>query len=300
MDINIHSAEDAREWAEFFADMGADVEMNFILQNADNNTINNTISSGGNSFINQEFITNNLLEPNDWVKKCNTWSWDDDIISMEQAKAAGYDDYHAPGSIIDNAKIGDGEPGSVYLGYDKTDFSYTPSNKEVTPWQVGTEWLIGAGPRHRDFKNGDYFTELLRLHDHIEETRTVIIENIIKGGELYGSSAYSLGGVQGVGKYVKDYSTLLTGGQTGNLAVTYLGSYNLKWEVISIQGGEATVQFSVYNSSTMQSASRLPVIGYHPAWQKTVGQKNNNSFKSGWGSQTSQSFIWTETLKLKK
>ncbi len=90
------------------------------------------------------------MTPEDWVGCKNSdgttsWKWDDNIKSADQAKAAGYDDYKAPGSIIDNAKIGgvggtDGKT-SVYLGQNAKDVSFTYPNKTVTPFQVGTEWL---------------------------------------------------------------------------------------------------------------------------------------------------------------
>ncbi|QHC85829.1 hypothetical protein AS589_14070 [Empedobacter brevis] len=177
-----------------------------------------------------------------------------------------------------------------------------PSNKDVTPYEVGVEWLTGEGPRHRDFTNGDYFTELLRKHDFIKDTKTSIKTGIANGSYGTGFSddvSYSLGGVQGVGKYVKDYSTLLTGGTTGNLSVTYLGSFSLNWKIVSINKNIATVQFKVENSSTMQSASRPPILGYLPFWQKSVGSKINKTFEKGWGSKTSQSFKWKEYIKLK-
>lgn len=80
---------------------------------------------------------------------------------------------------------------------------------------------------------------MLKQHDHIESTRGLIKAGIAKG-QLEGSNPYRLGGVGGVGKYLKDYSTLLTGGLTGNLAVTYLGSYGLKYQVTALSGNVAT------------------------------------------------------------
>ncbi|MFV0507368.1 MAG: RHS repeat-associated core domain-containing protein, partial [Bacteroidales bacterium] len=246
----------------------------------------------------------------DWVGTNNedgttSWSWNDYITSEEQAKAAGYDDYKAPGAIIDNAKINEtsGTDGktSVYLGNSAADVSFTWPNSTVTPFQVGTEWLSGKGPRRRDFTNGDNFTELLKTHIHVAETKNIILGEIANGAEVgkTGSAPYSLGGIQGVGKYVKDYSTLLTAGQTGNLAVTYLGSYSLGWKITGINDGSATVLFTINNISTMQSASRPPVVGYWPTWQQTVGKTINSYFSTGWGSKTSQSFNWTETISIK-
>ena len=170
-------------------------------------------------------------------------------------------------------------------------------NSTITPFRVGTEWLTGNGPRIRNFKGGDIFTEMLRKHEHVQDTRNIIINRIINGEGLFsGSNPYELGGVKGVGLYIKDYSTLLTGGLTGNLAVTYLGSYNLNYQVVNINKDSARIHFSVKNSSTMQSASRPPILGYFPIWQNNVGAFINNYFSTGWGSKTTQTFSWYENL----
>nr|WP_310404654.1 RHS repeat-associated core domain-containing protein [Chryseobacterium vietnamense] len=174
-----------------------------------------------------------------------------------------------------------------------------PSNKEITPWQLGVEWLSGTGPRHRDFTNGDLMTEMLRQHSHVQATRDIILSKMaLSQSSLEGSNPYKLGGIKGVGLYLKDYSTLLTGGLTGNLAVTYLGSYNLEYTAAAYNKS-VVVSFHVENSSTMQSASRPPVLGYLPIWQQTAGKLINEKFKTGWGSKTTQSFHWTEVLYLK-
>lgn len=141
---------------------------------------------------------------------------------------------------------------------------------------------------------------MLKQHSHVEDAGNTIIDNAANGGKLFGDSPYKLGGIKGVGLYLKDYSTLLTGGLTGNLAVTYLGSYNLNWTATpNYENCTIGVNFSVDNTSTMQSASRPPVLGYLPGWQNTVGSRINTAFQSGWGSKTSQSFKWIETLPMK-
>ena len=200
-------------------------------------------------------------------------------VNENNYKELGYDSYKAPGSIIDNATIGgkSGENGksSVYLGNSAKDVSFTWPNSSVTPFEVGKEWLSGEGPRHREFTNGDIFTEMLRQHDHVENTRNIIINNVANNGELTGRNDYRLGGIKGVGLYIKDYSTLLTFGLTGNLAVTYLGSYSLNWEAIpNYKNGTILVNFSVENSSTMQSGTRPPIVGYTKFWQNHIGKKS--------------------------
>jgi hypothetical protein len=155
-----------------------------------------------------------------------------------------------------------------------------PGN-EMTPYDVGVEWLTGTGPRDRTFYEGDYFTELLKQHEYIGDTRNILIDNFQNGNFESGKNPYELSGIQGVGKYIKDYSTLATGGLTGNLAVTYLGSYNLSYEVLSINGHSAKVRFNVYNESTIQSGIRPPVIGYTGWWTRNVGDPLNRRFSHG-------------------
>eukprot|EP01137_Pigoraptor_chileana_P018601 Opistho-2@78332 len=108
----------------------------------------------------------NRIDPDgrwDWVKEGNTWKWDEDITSAEQAKAAGYDDYRAPGSIIEGAKIGsEGKVGDILLGNNASDAFYvmkpveisgrsTSSENENTPWMpIATSQL---GVRESTGKN---------------------------------------------------------------------------------------------------------------------------------------------------
>lgn len=181
---------------------------------------------------------------------------------------------------------------------ERIDETYTDVDN-TTPWEVGWEWLTGEGPRHRDFVNGDLFTEMLKQHDHIQATREIIKQAIANGGNLKNSNPYYLGGVGGVGKYAKDYSTLATAGQTGNLAVTYLGSYSLTYQVIAIVGNTALVSFVVNNSSTIESATHPPVIGYTQWWSDNIGQPLNDAFSTGPMSKTTQTFQWTETIRWK-
>ena len=107
--------------------------------------------------------------------------------------------------------------------------------------------------------------------------------------------------LQGVPKYIGDYSTLLTGGLTGNLAVTYLGSYELSYQTtrINCKGGIAQIHFHVHNTSTIESATHPPVIGYTDWWHNYIGGPLNNFFSSGPLSKTEQTFDWDELLDFK-
>ncbi|HEY3418118.1 MAG TPA: hypothetical protein VGM23_14670 [Armatimonadota bacterium] len=176
----------------------------------------------------------------------------------------------------------------------------------TTPWDLGREWLTGTGPRLRFFKDGDSFTELLKKHRHVAETRRLIAQRIAKG-ELNaaadhntGSNPYSLAGIQGVPKFIADYATIGIA-QSGNLAASYLGSYNLNYRVLNIdkEKGTAQVRFYVQNYSTLASGTRPPVIGYTKWYRKYIGDKINTSRAHGGPmSQTEQRIRWTETIPL--
>lgn len=63
------------------------------------------------------FIDPDGREGTDWIKKDNTWTYDANITTAAQAKAAGADDFAKNGSVISDAKIGsNGESGYVKLG----------------------------------------------------------------------------------------------------------------------------------------------------------------------------------------
>lgn len=176
-----------------------------------------------------------------------------------------------------------------------------PDSKSITPWELGVEWLTGTGARSREFEAGDFITELYRQHDFVSQTKQEIAQKIRESaGQLpiKDVAKYDLNGIEGVGKYIKDYSTLATGGKTGNLIYTFLGSHVLMYEVTSvdIENRTAVVTFTVHNTSTMQSATRPPVIGYKEWYRNSIGKVINKLFKSGPGSETEQWIEWTETI----
>jgi RHS repeat-associated protein len=171
----------------------------------------------------------------------------------------------------------------------------------ATPWDVGWEWLSGQGPRHHTFRDGDPFTELLQTHYWIDETRDEIAACLAAGGstsECSGNNNYDLGGLEGVPKYFQDYSNVLTLGHTGNLAVTFLGSYELKYQMLNVDkdAGTAKVLFHVSNESTLASATHPPVLGYLEFWEKNITPTVNALVQTGPMSKVTQDFYWAETI----
>ena len=172
------------------------------------------------------------------------------------------------------------------------------AQNNTTPLVLGLEWLTGLGPRRQEFHDGDPMTVMLQQHQWIQTTRQLVAHNIASSGLHDGRNDYQLRGLQGVPKYFRDYSTILTLGRTGNLAVTYLGGYRLRYWVLNADAYSrtATVSFRVTNSSTVESFTHLPVIGYTGLWHSFVGRPLNSCFSSGPLSPTTQTFNWTETI----
>ncbi len=172
---------------------------------------------------------------------------------------------------------------------------------EVSPWQLGIEWLTGTGPRNRTFMGSDSITQELASHPHFDTARATVAEKLAAGlgvGENEVRADYSLKGLQGVPKYVGDYSTLLTAGTTGNLAVTFLGSFEVAMSPIVIDktNGQALVEFTATNSSTLASGTRPPVVGYTDVYDKYVGRHVNALTSRGPLSKTTQKFVWREIV----
>lgn len=177
-----------------------------------------------------------------------------------------------------------------------------PDSKAITPWGLGVEWLSGEGARSRSFGCGDNITEMYKQHEHFDQTKQLVIDQLAQSNgqnTSSGSNPYELKGIEGVGKYIQDYSTLATGGQTGNLVYTYLGSHSLQYEIksVDIENRMAEVTFLVHNTSTMQSATRLPVVGYQEWYRNSIGVFTNWLFSSGPGSETEQWIEWTESIE---
>ncbi|SEH78339.1 MULTISPECIES: hypothetical protein [unclassified Leifsonia] len=181
--------------------------------------------------------------------------------------------------------------------------SSKPKPNNTSPWELGQQWLTGSGPRHQEFTDNDPFTKLLREHSHVMDVRDNLRALLDRGrlpvGPATADYSYHLGGGDGAAKYVADYSTLATGGATGNLAVTFLGSYKLQPNVISLNAdGSATVRFVVTNTSDIQSATHPPVIGYTDWWRQIIGDPLDSVFSHlGPMSPTTQTITWTETIR---
>ena len=66
---------------------------------------------------------------------------------------------------------------------------------------------------------------------------------------------------------------------------------------MDVQRRTVQIHFTVNNSSSIQSATRPPVIGYTDAWKNGPGKWINNSIQTGPMSTTTQTLQWSTTIK---
>ena len=173
-----------------------------------------------------------------------------------------------------------------------------------SPWALGWEWMTGNGPRDREFGQGHPLTDQLRDSWKIEEVAKRVTSEIAAKcvicdtSPISGRDAYSLAGWQGVPEFAREYSAVATLGLTGNLTVAYLGSFSIEYKVTNIlcKDGVANIEFRVFNSSTLASGIRPPVIGYTDWWKNGVTPILNAATSQGPLSKTTQVFKWKQRV----
>jgi hypothetical protein len=81
-------------------------------------------------------------------------------------------------------------------------------------------------------------------------------------------------------------------------AVTVLGSYGLDFWVHDIDplAQSATITFHVYNTTSLISGTRPPVIGYTAFWSKYVAPIIGSLSQSGATSPVTQDFYWEQPI----
>ncbi|MZD59449.1 ALF repeat-containing protein, partial [Streptomyces sp. SID5606] len=180
---------------------------------------------------------------------------------------------------LDNSKVPiDGETGLP----DGAESCLTPFGDPIehrnsnNPWELGWSWLTGNGPRTQCFGPNDEFTGIYREHEHTKGVLAYFLREWQRTGKFEMGHTYkydyTLSGPEGAGKYLTDYGTLTTGGLTGNLAYTFLGSHQVRMTPIRKNSdGSVTWRYTAYNESDIESATHPPVIGYTEWWSDTVG-----------------------------
>lgn len=168
------------------------------------------------------------------------------------------------------------------------------ANAEV--WKLFAEFKDGAG-NHRLLLDGDPFVEMLKVSGHLSEVRARLTDLLVAGVLNEGSTAAAdrlLGGQ--LTTFFLDGANILTGGTAGSLPESYLGSYELRYRVDSVEGVNAVVTFTVHNTTSIESFARNPL---DPAGGQIPGfydHLKNLRDDRGMYQPTEQTIVWTETI----
>lgn len=142
----------------------------------------------------------------------------------------------------------------------------------IGPIGLGFDWVLGRGIQHRQFQDGDNFTQTFSRSRVIRDARGQIVSALSgwDGKALpSGTFAYRYGGggvtgaLAGTYRYLRDLTMPEALG--GNRALAFLGSLNGAWSVTSIDAESrmATVSFQMFeNTSGGRSGSRICGLGY--------------------------------------
>ena len=155
-------------------------------------------------------------------------------------------------------------------------------------------FALGKAPRDLGFTD-DAFAKAIAESGHMTNLRDKITARLKAGdyaeGEIYDSTRSLSSEWMTLGS---DFVTTLSGGIVGNLTVTALGGYYVNYEIVQINGNEATITYSITNDTTRESLNRIPglPIGEMP-WAPAV---NGANLFAGGFQPTGQAIIWTETI----
>ncbi|MER5888642.1 RHS repeat-associated core domain-containing protein [Streptomyces sp. NPDC001941] len=176
------------------------------------------------------------------------------------------------------------------------------------------KWLAGVGPGNYKFGPGDKMTEEIRK-DHSMDVVRAEVKKAIGQGKTKGSGTFNELAKDGIWRLPDDLMNVLlpdflsgrsiiesgSNGQFGSEAAAFLGSYSYEWKVTGRdkKTGEVSVQFTLKNDTTVNSAIHPPFAAARKIWDSSVGPALNwladnqpSLFKPG--RIQSQTISWTE------
>lgn len=171
--------------------------------------------------------------------------------------------------------------------------------------QLGMVWLVGAGPRNLVLGDDSGFAKRLSTSATVAAARRIVRERLSAGTAPFGADipvpGRSLSGAGGVGVYAADgLKTLLyaatLGGVDAGVDDSFLGSYDLSVVPIAAAGARRTVvRFTITNSTTLASGTRVPLVGYGSGGRQ-IDDVKNHLVPSGPASELTQTITWTEVV----
>jgi hypothetical protein len=167
------------------------------------------------------------------------------------------------------------------------------TNPQTLSWQdLFGIWLLELGQYPANivnFGDDDFTTDSLKQQEGVNEARQLALDKI-NNNDL-SDPTISHPWIYGQGEFYD-------GMQDGNIATSFLGSYSTNIVIIGNQDGSFTLQFSVTNYSTWDSATRLRIDndndGNHDGIFDNTDRNDSNTINLG--GTIEQNWNWTENL----
>ena len=193
------------------------------------------------------------------------------------------------------------------------DFEEPRPNKTIGARRLFKEWVFGNGEYHRDFGEEDNITQQFRTNNpRLEGIIELIADAIANGikssdedpGTIDGKYNYDLG-KQSHKRLIQihDLANFVTNGKTGNVAMSVVGSFSIRWKVTDYdKDGNAVVTITASNPMKFKSFVRpANDKGYGNFYKQKVSSVLDRIFNGGVGRSNyfaaqSQTFTWTETI----
>lgn len=149
-------------------------------------------------------------------------------------------------------------------------------HRDITAQTLADQFLLGNGGGFF-FTNGDTITEQLRQHDDwLQDLTDQVRNNALTGkGHAYKSMTDMDNLLDAAARDPLNLGAYALWQQPENLVLTYLGTYSVGYNVEPLVGSPCVrVTYDIYNQTTVESLTRVPLIGYTPKvgeWTNLIG-----------------------------
>ncbi len=210
----------------------------------------------------------------------------------------GYSGASAPSAMFSQAAAPQGGPAGQGGGG-------TAALDQRHAWHVGWDWATRGAPRVTYYSANSQWTQDLANSAAMQKIRADVAAQLAAGGAVVGQRvpfSYSLGGLSGLGTFTSDIAHMggwAAGGfyrdpdyYSSYFNLAYLGSFSGYYQVMAIDPTKrlAAVNFLVTNTTSIESATRIPVIGYMP------GSPIKSIISSKGWPNTKQVFTWSQII----
>lgn len=143
--------------------------------------------------------------------------------------------------------------------------------RDATAEDLLYRFFAGEGGDYT-FTDGDFFAEQIRRDPFLSD-QLVKIQEEIYDGNTAGELRKSFGEVRNLPIAAKEFFEIMLGlaqpDADWNLEVGMVGSYRIDWKADNVGiGGAADIRVEITNSTSPQSLTRPPFVGYSEEWNK--------------------------------